>query len=94
MKKRILSFLLLFSLLMTVFCACSKGSDVLTSQEAQKIAMEELGITEDDVSEMHVHISEGDTPGYSIHIDTENKSYGLFVDAVTGEVSPLEYEGH
>ena len=94
MKKRILSILLLTALLLTVFCACGKDDGVLSAQEAQKIAIEELGFSEDDISDIHTHISEGDTPGYSIHINVGDKSYSLFVDAVTGEISPIENEEH
>ena len=88
--KRILSFVALTALLLALFCACGNSTKVLSAEKAQEFAMDALGIKKSDISEIHTHISGGETPGFSFHITVGEKEYGLFVDAVTGEVSPIE----
>lgn len=94
MKKRIVALLVLATLFLTLFCACGNSSKVISSQKAQKLAIEALGVDTKDITDIHTHIATGDTPGYSFHISIGDKSYGLFVDAVTGEVSPLDNVEH
>ena len=94
MKTRILSFVLLTALLLTLFCACGNKTKVLSSQEALNSALEALGVGESDIGDVHTQISTGDTPGFSFHITIGEKEYGVFVNAVTGEVSPIDDIGH
>lgn len=86
MNKRILVLFLLVALVLTSFVACGKKK-VLTSDEAQKIAIEYLGISESEITDIHPHVSTQDNaPGYSFHITCGDKEYSVFVDAATGEV--------
>lgn len=87
MKKRIIAMALLAALVLTLFAACGKKNDVLTAEEAQKLAVASLGVSEDEVTDVHAHVTtvEG-APGFSIHITCGDEEYSVFVDAVTGEV--------
>ena len=85
MKKRIVALVLAVLMALTMFAACGK-SDVLSEKEAQKRALEFLGISKKDVTDIHTHIASGDTPGYSFHITCGDEEYSVLIDAVTGEV--------
>ena len=85
MNKRILALFLLAALVLTSFAAC--GKKALTSDEAQKVAIEYLGISEREITDIHPHISTQDNaPGYSFHITCGDQEYSVVVDAATGEV--------
>ncbi len=84
MKKRIIALALLAVLALTLFAAC--GKTVLSSEAAQKKALEALGIPKNQVTDIHTHVVSGDVPGYSIHITHGGEEITVFVDAVTGEV--------
>lgn len=85
MKKRIVALILAAVLVLTVFAACGK-SDVLSEKEAQKRALEFLGISQKDVTDIHTHIATGEVPGYSFHITCGDQEYSVLINAVTGEV--------
>lgn len=88
MKKRIIALALLAALALTVFAACGKQNDVITSEEAQKLAIASLDVSESEVTDAHAHVTTVDgVPGYSIHITCGEEEYSVFVDAVTGEVT-------
>lgn len=86
MKKRIVAFTLLAVMLLGMLTACGKKS-ALTQEEAQKIALEHAGISQEDVSDMHVHIvQEQGIPCYSFHISSEKGDCTVLVHAGTGEI--------
>ena len=85
MKIRMLALFLLAALLLT---ACgSEEPSVLTPEDAQKIVLEDAGLTTKDVSDIHTHITEHDgVPGYSIHITIDGAEYEYIIDGVTGDI--------
>ena len=86
MKKRIGMLVLAAVLVLTLFAACGK-SGVLTTEQAQKVAVEYLGLSQSEITDIHPHISEVDNvPGYSFHITCGDQEYNVFVNAATGEV--------
>lgn len=85
MKKRIIALVLLAIFALGI-AACNKNS-ALTSEQAQKAALEHLGISQSDVADIHTHVtSENGIPCYSFHISTANGGYTVVVHAGTGEV--------
>ena len=87
MKKRIFALLMVSIMLMGLLCACGSSSKVLTSEEAQKIALEQAGLTADQVTEVHTHVvTENGVPCYSVHITTADGDFSVVINAGTGEV--------
>lgn len=86
MKRKIFAVLALSVLLLGLLCACGK-SNAITAEEAQKIALEDAGLKQKDVSDVHSHVvTENSTPCYSIHISTEGGEYSYLIHAGTGEI--------
>lgn len=88
MKYRIVIILVLAALMLSMLTACSGNKkSVLSTQEAQKIALEDAGLSAKDVDDIHTHITEYEkTPSYSVHITVGDMEYEYVVDAVTGEI--------
>lgn len=86
MKKRIFAILLIVLLVAGTLAACGKKGAV-TQEEAQKIALEFAGLTEDQITDVHTHIvTEQGIPCYSIHITTTDSELSVVINAATGEV--------
>lgn len=96
MKKRIVSILLLVVLVLGVFTACGSKPKVLTSEDAQAVALEQAGLTEDDLTDIHTHIvTENGIPCYNVHISSEKGDYTYLIAAADGTViSGGEGSGH
>ena len=92
--KKIIAIILLLALFVSLLAGC--GSKLLTSEDAQKVALKDLGIKEKDADNIHVHI--GNTPegpAYQIHIDYEGQTYEYMILAATGEIlSTGTVQGH
>lgn len=92
MKKRVFAIALVFVLLVSSLCACGKKNDILTQDEAVGKIAEHLKIDKNDMQDVYVHITEGETnPCYSFHFTYDGKSYSLMVDVVTGEVMESDH---
>lgn len=86
MKRKIFAVLAVSVLLLGILCACGK-SGALTAEQAQKVALEDAGLKQKDVSDVHAHVvSEDNVPCYSIHISTEDGEYSYLIHAGTGEI--------
>lgn len=86
MKKRMIALLLLVALSLTLFAACGKKATAITTEEAQKIALKEVGMTADQVDDIHVHATQYEgTPCYQMHITAGNAVYYVYIDQ-TGKV--------
>lgn len=86
MKRKIFAVLAVSVLLLGLLCACGK-SNAITAEKAQKIAMEDAGLKQKDVSDVHAHVvTEDNVPCYSIHISTADKEYSYLIHAGTGEI--------
>lgn len=83
--KKVLIFVLLLALVVSLFAGC--GKDFLDAEDAQKIALKDLGIKEKDAESIHVHVGEmPEGPAYSIHIDYAGQTYEYVILAATGEI--------
>lgn len=96
MKKRLITVFVLTALLLGVFTACSKEPKVLTSEDAQAVALEQAGLTKDQVTDIHAHVvTENGIPCYNVHISSENGDYVYLIAAADGTViSGGEGSGH
>lgn len=88
MKRRIISLFVLAAMLLCLLAACdSNSAKTITQDEAKTIALEEVGLSEKDVDDIHVHIGNiGDTVCYNIHITVGDQEYEVAINAATGEV--------
>ena len=88
MMKRILAIVLLAALALTLFAACDKKEALmLTAEEAQKVALKDLGISAKKASDVHTHTHmEGNIPCYNIHITYNGVEYEYLINAKTGDI--------
>ena len=85
MKKRIIASLLLVVLCLSLF-ACSKTSETISTAEAQKIALKEIGMTAAEVDDIHVHATQYEGVAcYQMHITAGDDVYYVYIDQ-TGKV--------
>ena len=88
--KKMLVFMLLLALIVSLFAGCGNG--FLDANDAQKVALKDLGIKAKDAESIHVHIGEmPEGPSYSIHIDYEGLTYEYVILATTGEILQINH---
>lgn len=86
MKIRMIALVLILVLTLGVFTACGKKGPV-TQEQAQKIALEQAGLTASQVSDIHTHVTTVDgIPCYSVHITTEDGEISVVINASDGSV--------
>lgn len=86
MKKRIISLFLIVILAISLFAACGKKSTTISTEEAQKIALQEIGKTAEDVEDIHIHATQHDgEPCYQVHITVDGEEAYVYIDQ-TGKV--------
>ena len=87
MKKRIIALFLVALMVVSVLAGCGKKSGPVTGDEAQKIALEALNMSEKDVKDVHIHVlDQNGIPCYSIHITTQTEEFSVVINAGTGEI--------
>ena len=93
--KKVLIFILLLVLTVSLFAGCG-NKDFLEAEDAQKIALKDLGIREQDADSIHVHVGQMEEgPSYSIHIEYQGQTHEYVILATTGEIlSANIVEGH
>lgn len=85
MKKRIIAALLLVVLSLTLF-ACGKKNAAISTEEAQKIALQEIGMTAAEVDDIHVHATQYEGVAcYQMHITAGDEVFYVYIDQ-TGKV--------
>ena len=84
--KKIIAFVLLAAMLLSL-AACGKG-DFLTAEQAQKVALKDLGIKASQAESIHTHVGADETgaPAYSIHITVDGEGYEYLIRAADGEI--------
>lgn len=93
--KKFLSMILLCCLVLGLLAGCGGDDGIVSQEEARKIALEALDVSEKDASEIHIHVGTyEDTPCYSFHITVGSQTHEVMVDAVTGEVLHLGESSH
>lgn len=92
--KKALIFILLLALTVSLFAGC--GKDFLEAEDAQKIALKDLGIKEKDADGIHVHVGEmAQGPAYSVHVEYQGETHEYVILAATGEILSADIvDGH
>ena len=89
MTKRMIALVLLVVMTVSLLAACGKSkSEYISTQEAQKIAGEYLGVSRKDVKDIHPHSEMiNDVPHYNIHMTlNDGTEYNVLINALTGKV--------
>ena len=87
MRKRILILLLCLTMLLGVLAGCSNDSDIITQEQAMEVALEDAGVTADQITDTHIHIMEQNgEPCYSIHYNVGSTAYSFMVSVSTGKI--------
>lgn len=88
MTKRLITMFILTALMLTLATACGgRESSIITSEEAQKIAMEAVGVSADEVTDVHIHAATyDDLACYGIYITVGNVTHECMIAAQTGQV--------
>ncbi len=85
MTRKIGIILLALTLCVSLLVACG-DSDILTTDEAQEIALKDAGLKKSDVS-IHTHVgTEDGKPCYEVHIEAGAEGYTYLIDAQTGAI--------
>ncbi len=89
MKKRIIVSLLLVALCLGLF-ACGKKNATISTDEAQKIALKEIGMTAAEVDDIHMHATQYEGVAcYQMHITAGDEVIYVYIDQ-TGKVLHTE----
>lgn len=94
--KKLIAVLTLAALVLCFACGCEKedAAAPVTQEQAQQIALEEVGLAAEEAS-IHVHTGiYEDVPCYSIHISGPDDSYEVVISATTGEVLHVGEPNH
>ena len=84
--KKILVFVLLIALAVSLFAGCGNKAFIDTT-DAQKIALKDLGIKEKDADAIHIHMGQmTEGPSYSIHVEYQGQTHEYVILATTGEI--------
>jgi uncharacterized membrane protein YkoI len=85
MTKRIIAVLLVVCMAAVLMAAC--GSKVVDIEEAKKIALKDMGITEQQATAVDAHITEHEgIASYSIYITYNGAQTEYIIHGKTGEI--------
>ena len=96
MTKRIISLLMIAVLMVGMLAACGKDGP-LTTEDAKKVVLNDLGVKERNVDSIYVHMTPiGDSMGYIVYVSMGEEHLQYVVDGITGEILHKEEtdEGH
>lgn len=96
MTKRIISLLMIAVLMVGMLAACGKDGP-LTTEDAKKVVLNDLGVKERNVDSIDVHMTPiGDSMGYIVYVSVGAEHLQYVVDGITGEILHKEEtdEGH
>lgn len=84
--KKFLAFLLAALLVGALLAGCGDGG-VVTEEQAKKLALQETGLKESHVDDMHIHmVEENGLPCYSVHITAGDREVSVIIDIASGEI--------
>ena len=84
--KKVLIFILLMALTVSLLAGCG-NKDFLEAEDAQKIALKDLGIKEKDADSIHIHVGEmAEGPSFSVHVEYDGQTYEYVILATSGEI--------
>lgn len=92
--KKVLAMILVLVLVIGVFAGC--GKKFLNTADAEKVALQDLGIKAKDADSIHTHGGESDNGSvYSVHVEYNGQTYEYIIQASDGTIlSSGIAEGH
>lgn len=94
MAKRIIAMLLLTCMALALLAACDT-TGAITDQKAKQIALKDMGIAEDQASEIHCHVGEQEgVAGFNVYITYNGEQTAYFIHGKTGEILHKGAGGH
>ena len=71
-------------------------TEAITSDDAETIALNDLGIIRDDVKYIHSYEGhdDGTTVAWCVEFEADNTQYNYYVDMTTGEILKIFEETH
>ena len=92
--KKVFATILVLILVTGVFTGC--GKKFLDTADAEKVALQDLGIKAKDADSIHTHGGQGENgPIYSVHVEYEGQTYEYIIQAIDGKIlSSGTVEGH
>ena len=96
MLKKVIAVFLLVAIFGAMFVACESKNKGITSDEATKIALTDMGISESDAESIHVHEGMHDNLlCYNVYITADGVSMTYVVSKLDGSILSFgEGEGH
>lgn len=94
--KRLISLAIIAVMLLGMLAACGK-SGPLTTDDAKKVVLSDLGVKESKVDSIDVHITTVDGAAcYAVYVTMNGEHLEYLVDGLTGEILSVEEtdEGH
>ena len=92
--KKIIVLLLTALLLVGLMAGCGSSNDPISADKAQKIVLQDLGVSAEDVS-MHTHVTTYDGAAcYSIYVTVKGKTLEYIIHGVTGEILLVQESTH
>lgn len=94
--KRLISLLVITVMLLGMLAACGK-SGPLTTDDAKKVVLADLGVKESKVDSIDIHITTVDGAAcYAVYVTMDGEHLEYLVDGLTGEILSVEEtdEGH
>lgn len=84
--KKTICMILSAVLLLALLAGCNNGP--LDSEDAKQVVLKDLGVSESQVSDIHVHITTDDNGDacYSIYLTVNGKQMEYLVHGTTGEI--------
>ena len=83
--KRIV--LLLLALLLLNGCSSGKAAGMLTAEEAEEIALAQVGLTREEISGLHSEYDvERGIPVYEVEFTHNGREYDYHISAETGQI--------
>ena len=83
-----MTILFLFTLVLTGMLGCStKGTAMVTGEDAQEIALQHAGLNRDQVRDLHVEYEvELGVPQFEVEFEFEGWEYDYRISAESGEI--------
>lgn len=85
MMKRMIAICLLSVLLCGLLVACNQDK-LISAEKAKAIALQDMGITEDQAKSVDIHPAVGDEPMFNVYINYNGKNMEYVINALTGEI--------
>ena len=92
MLKRGIAIFLLIVMVGGLLVACQEDKPgYIQDKDAVKIALEDMGITEDQASAIHVHVGNyADQPCFNVYITYGSASKTYVISSISGEILSIQ----